>query len=135
MSRRKDWQPRLIAYLAAASRKPFVPGEHDCALFMAGAIEAMTGEDPAAKWRGKYKSIKAGVAAVRRKGHADHVALVASLFEEVPPAFAHVGDIGVVEGAYGFGALGIVQGEGVYVLTETGMAIVSRLKMQRAFRV
>lgn len=135
MSRLPDWQPRLIAYLAAASRKPFTAGAHDCALFTAGAVEAMTGLDPAAKWRGKYKTIKAGVAALRRKGHADHVGYVASMFEEVTPAFAHVGDIGVVEGAFGFGALGIVQGEGVYVLTEQGMAIVSRMNMLRAFRV
>jgi len=135
MTRLKDWQARLIAYLATASRRPFAAGEHDCALFTAGAVAAMTGDDPAAKWRGKYKTIKAGVASLRRKGHADHVDLVASLFEEVAPPFAHVGDIGVVEGALGFGALGIVQGEGVYVLTEQGMAIVSRMRMLRAFRV
>ena len=91
--------------------------------------------NPAAAWRGKYKTIKGGIAALRRKGHPDHVGYVAHICEEIAPAFAHRGDIGVVEGANGFGALGIVQGEGVYVLTENGMTIVSRLKLLRAFRV
>lgn len=135
MKRLKDWEPRLVEYLATAARTPFQAGTHDCALFMGACVEAMTGVDPAAKWRGKYKTIKSGIARVRRAGHADHVAVVAAMFEEVAPAYARRGDIGVVDGSEGFGALGIVQGEGVYVLTHTGLGLEPRRNLKRAFRV
>ncbi len=131
-----DWEARLVAYLASVNGRKFEPGSHDCALFTAAALEIITGIDHAAEWRGRYKTLKAGQRALKKAGYADHVALVASLgFREVAPAFAHTGDIAVVDGDGGF-ALGIVQGEGVYVVTpESGLGIVSCLKMRRAFRV
>lgn len=135
MNRLKDWEPRLIACLACAARESFTAGRHDCALFVGTCVEAMTGVDPAAEWRGRYRTIKGGIARLRRDGHSDHIACVASMFEEVKPSLAHRGDIAVVEGAEGFGALGIVQGEGIYVLTETGLGIQPRRNLKRAFRV
>lgn len=135
MSRYRDWEARLVAYLTSVSRRAFKPGAHDCAQFTGGAIEAMTGVNPAKAYAGRYASIKSGVRAARRAGFDDHVAVAASLYKEVHPAFAHTGDIGVVDGDDGFGALGIVQGEGVYVVGPSGLGIVSRSKMKRAFRV
>jgi hypothetical protein len=135
MSRLKDWEPRLVDCLGQASGKPFKAGHHDCALFVAACVEAMTGTDLAAEWRGRYRTIRGGIARLRRAGHADHVACVASMFEEVLPTYARRGDIGVVDGTDGFGALGIVQGEGVYVLTESGLGIQPRRKLKRAFQV
>lgn len=134
-ARFKDWEPRLVEYLASVAAVSFNAGTHDCAQFTGGAIEAMTGVNPAAKWFAGYSSIKAGVAALKRAGFDDHIAVAASLYDEIPPAFAHKGDIGVVDGAEGLGALGIVQGEGVFVLSPEGMAIVNRLQLNRAFRV
>ncbi|PWE27010.1 hypothetical protein C4N9_18570 [Pararhodobacter marinus] len=42
MHKTPGWQNRLVAYLAAAGRERFVPGQHDCALFASGALAAMT---------------------------------------------------------------------------------------------
>jgi hypothetical protein len=133
--RMKDWEPRLVAYLAGIKARTFAPGAHDCALFTAGAVAAMTSIDHAEGWRGRYKTLKGGQRALKKAGIADHVALVASLFDEVAPAFAHRGDIAVVAGADGIAALGIVQGEGVYVLKPEGLAVIRRSEMKRAFRV
>lgn len=135
MKRLPDWESRLVAYLSAAAPKAFAFGENDCALFTAGAVEAMTGVDLATKWRGKYRSLKTGFTRLAKAGFSDHVALAASLLPEVPPAFAWKGDIAVVPGDFGAGALGVVQGEGVYVLTATGLGIVPRLNIVRAFRL
>ena len=132
-TRTLGWQGRLVTYLASAARRPFDEAGHDCALFTAGAVLAMTGVDHAAGWRGTYASTTAGLRALKAAGHEDHVALVASLYEEVPPAFADAGDIGVVE-LGNWPLLGIVQGEGVYVVTEEGLGVVSRLLLKRAFR-
>lgn len=136
MMRLKDWEPRLIAYLQTASRRPYSEADHHCALFAAGCVEAMTGEDHAAQWRGRFKTLKAGLKALKKGGFEDHVALVASLFkDEVHPSRAHRGDLAVLAGSDGMGALGIVQGEHVYVLRPEGLALAPRRQMLRAFRV
>lgn len=57
MTRCEDWHARLAAYVFDAGRTPFAYGSHDCALFAAGAVEAMTGTDLAAGWRGIYRTL------------------------------------------------------------------------------
>lgn len=129
MTRLPDWRSRLRDYLEAVARRPFKPGVHDCALFVAGGVEAMTGVDPAAEWRGKYRSLKKGRAMV-----GDMVALAADLLPEVPPIFAQEGDVAVID-AGGEHAFGLVQGSLVYVLRPEGLGFVSLTDVKRAFRV
>lgn len=135
MKRKKDWRASLVAYVASVSKAEFKPGRHDCALFAAGAVEAMTGEDLAAKWRGKYRSLKRGQVLLQKSGFADHIELAASHFDEVPPLMAQVGDIAVIE-ASGEDALGVVQGSYVWAaLTGGGLGLVPLTMVKRAFRV
>ena len=128
------WEARLTDYLAGIARRPFAEGVHDCALFAAGAVAAMTGTDLAAEWRGRYPGTKAGLRALRRKGFADHVALVAAQFDEVPVAMAQPGDIAVVVENDG-PALGIVQGAAIYLLAPQGLGHCNLMRASRAFRV
>lgn len=134
MRRLPDWQPRLAAFLEDAGRLPFAEGRHDCALFAAGAVAAMTGEDPAAGWRGRYRTTRGGLRVLRAAGHRDHLALAAALFEGIPPAFARMGDLAAVPGQGG-PALGVVQGEGVFVLTPAGMGLVPLTAATAAWRL
>ena len=134
LARLPDWRTRLIAYLVQSSRQPLVYGQHDCALFWAGAVAAMTGHDLAAGWTGRYKTRAAGLQLLRTAGYDDQVAMAAALFAEVSPAFLQVGDLATVAGADG-PACGVVQGEGIYVLTETGQALVPLSRAVRGFRV
>jgi hypothetical protein len=133
--RRPDWQPCLFAYLADVTRRPLAPGRHDCALFAAGAVEAMTGVDPAAAWRGRYTSFNAGLKALKKAGFRDHIALVASHFPEVAPAFAQVGDLGVIRLLGELPALGIFTGEHLAVLRDSGLGFVPREMAPEAWRV
>ena len=55
MQRYPDWPSRLERYLQAARGRPFSWGENDCALFACGAVAAMTGEDPASRFRAGYR--------------------------------------------------------------------------------
>ena len=134
-ARLPDWRPRLSAYLAATGARAFRPGSHDCALFAAGAVEAMTGMDGAAQWRGAYRSLDDGQLLLQQAGYDDHVALVAAHFPEVHPSQGAVGDLAALPGADGSPALGIIQGASVYVLQPSGVALVNRLLIERAFRV
>lgn len=134
MKRFDDWEPRLVAFVLGRMQAQFAYGVDDCALFAAGAVQAMTGVDLARGFRG-YRTLASGRRRLAERGFADHVALAAAHFEEVPPAFAHRGDVAVVEGDGGH-ALGIVQGEVVYVLQPVGgVGLVPITSALRAFRV
>lgn len=135
MMRHPDWYARLAAYVAQVEAQPFVPGRFDCALFAAGAVEAMTGVDLAAHWRGRYRSVRGGVRVLRAEGYADHVALAAAHFEAIPPAMAGIGDLGVVPSDTGH-AMGVVLGSTVAVLRpEGGLGRVALSQLMGAFRV
>lgn len=117
--RRADWKPRLALYLSQVVRKGFAPGAHDCALFAAGAVEAMTGIDIAAPFRGRYRTIRGGIRILRAAGHADHIALARVHFAEVHKSRATPGDLAILPTEDGM-ALGVVHGEMVFVLSARG---------------
>lgn len=135
MTRLPDWRTRLTAYLAEVARRPFRPGSMDCAMFVAGAVKAMTGEDPAAGFRGRYYSLSGGRRLVTAAGHADMIGVAAAQFPEVAPIFAQAGDIAVVDGDDGAPAFGLVQGALIYVRRPEGLGLVPLTDARRAFRV
>ena len=97
-ARRDDWPERLDAFIRARRARSFAWGQHDCALFAADAVEAMTGNDPAAVFRGGYDSAAGALKAIRAAGHADLLSAVsAGLGEPLPsPLYAQRGDIAAV---------------------------------------
>lgn len=128
------WENRLIEYIATIRARDYAPSELDSGMFPAGAVAAMTGVDHVASWRGKYKTAARGKAMLRRKGYADYVEFVASLFEEHPsPLMAQRGDLVVIE-QDGVSVLGIAQGEHIYVMTLKGLGLVPLTRAKRAFR-
>lgn len=136
MTRRlKDWRGRLQAYLSEVATQPFRPGRHDCALFAAGAVKAMTGRDLARGYRSKYRSLARGRELLRAQGFEDPVALVAAHFEEVAPIMAREGDIAVLVDEDAALAFGVVQGAGIYVLRPAGLGLAPLSHAVRAFRV
>lgn len=121
----------LNTYLAEVREVRFRPGVHDCAMFAAGWVERLTGRDLAGPWRGRYLSLDEGAQMLREHGYADHIAILAERFEEIPPAMARTGDFAVIDGK----ALGIFSSDRVFVLHPDGLAHVSRMRAKRAFRV
>lgn len=135
LTRLSDWRPRLRRYLSACAGRQLVPGQHDCCLFGAGAVEAQTGVDLAAPWRGRYTTFAGGYRILRKAGYADHIALIADHLPELPVAAARAGDIAIVPGEDG-DAVGVVQGEAVYVLgRDARLALVPMAPVLRLFRV
>lgn len=121
-----DWRARLTAYVLASWSRPIEPGVFDCMLFGAGGVEAVTGVDLAADWRGRYTTITGGFRILKKAGYEDHIALVDAQLRRIPRAQAVVGDLAAVPGEDGAAALGIVQGALVYVLgSAPGLALVS----------
>lgn len=130
------WERRLINYISEKGAQPFRPGKMDCGLFFGGGYEAMTGVNINAPFAGKYRTIEGAMKIAKALGFGDHVEYVASLLDELEsPLLAQRGDCAVVTDQDGAPALGIVQGEKIYVMTLTGLSMVTLTTATRAFRV
>lgn len=140
--RRADWEAALSDYLTASVNARFAWGELDCALFAAGAVRAMTGIDFAAPFRGRYRTARGSVRALRRYGAGSLVATVEQLLGEVPIGFARRGDI-VLHGDERTGALGVcIGGDALFVgrdesgdLAHEGLVRIPRHQWSRAWAV
>ena len=134
MTRLPDWRPRLAGYIAEQRRRPFKYGEQDCAMFAAGAVKAMTGEDPLADLSLDYSTYAGGIRVLRRQGHADHIALARALLPEIPVAEARMGDLVVLPGDSGE-ALAVVGGATVLAPGEDGLRVAPLTAATIAFKV
>jgi hypothetical protein len=65
IARLPDWQSALSAYILSRAQTPFRYGQLDCGLFVADAIQAMTGVDVAAPLRGRYTNRKQAFEAIK----------------------------------------------------------------------
>lgn len=147
MKRVKLWRSRFNAIIDDLKRKPFSwEDQHDCGLGLAcGVVEAITGVDHAARFRERYSTPSGALRMMRKEGFDNLAAMVASFLPEHPgPAFARTGDVMAIEDDSAFGwALGIVNGERVFVLMESGFGTVDLLndppgepqRRRRAFKV
>lgn len=137
LRRLDDWRARLAAEMDRQRRTPFAWGEHDCALgFATGIVEAITGVDLARGFRGKYRGPKAALGILADHGVETLGDFMAQFLPEIHPAFAQVGDLGVIaadgpipDAACMFDASGLV------VMTPEGHGRRPRHDALRAFRV
>ena len=87
-----DWPERLTAYVEARRNLPHVWGENDCVQFAGGALEAMTGANPFAQWRGTYATQEEATAILLAEG-GFVTALHRLLGKPVAPLQAMRGDL------------------------------------------
>ncbi len=115
--------------LHSVTTKPFVWGDHDCALFAGDHIKAITGVDLITDYRGKYSNALGAIKILKEHGYNNLEELCKTNFPEINPVFSNVGDIILVNDeaneALG-GALTIVLGEVLGVLTPGGYGIIRR---------
>lgn len=68
IDRFEDWAVRLDQYFLDQKDRAFEWGTFDCVLFSTGAVEAMTGVQPAAAFIGRYKTKRGAAAVIRNDG-------------------------------------------------------------------
>lgn len=90
----------LPEFLRVARARPFAWGRHDCALFAADWVLNETGHDPAAAWRGRYRSEAGAARAIEAAGGLEEAfdAALRGVWGRCPPPAAGVG---VIEGNAG----------------------------------
>lgn len=137
--RYQDWPSRLMRAIEDHRHKPFSWGEADCCLFVCDCILAMTGHDPAAPFRGRYRTaLGAHRALLRYCGGGLGDIAAACGYAEVPVAMAQRGDAVLLhapecqpEGK----ALGICLGVRIVSQTESSLVFDSRSRALRAWRI
>ena len=65
------WEIRLAEAIEAARHRPFQWGVHDCATWAMDVRFALTGDDMAADWRGRYRTANGAAKFMRKQGYAD----------------------------------------------------------------
>ncbi|WP_421565756.1 DUF6950 family protein [Ochrobactrum sp. EDr1-4] len=125
-----QWEKRLVAVTEAHINTPLVWGKSDCLLTACDAIEAMTGVDPAADIRGKYKSKAGAYRLIKQRGYDSLGAVLADRFEEIGTAMAGRGDVGIYQNTVGYFCE-----YGFAVKGEDGLRFLPRMMAERAFKV
>jgi len=125
MKRFEDWPARLVGVIDAAAGKPFAWGQHDCCLFACDCIEAMTGVDPAAPFRGQYQSRVGAYRALKEyAGTLEDVAHAIAAEKGMRPirqGEAGRGDLALLESQLG-DVLGVHCGGVIYAAAPNGLA-------------
>ena len=144
LQRTTHWATReLHDFLESSATKSFQWGVHDCCLFAADAILAMTGADIADAFRGKYNDeasafslIKSVTGGSTVAGAAEYCALQYGLEEYPFPLMAKRGDLAVVEES-GRLIAGIVHLTGRHVVSvgEDGLKRLCISTVQRSWAV
>lgn len=134
MSRRDDWPGGLAEVVSRYRGRPFQWGETDCATFFSDAVAAMTGHDPFASFR-PWSSEFCAATRLVRAGVRSVEDFVAARFDSIPPVAAGRGDVGYLEERHALTCPVIILGAEAVSMTESGLAIVPRTLIVRAFRV
>ena len=142
MTRFYDWPTRLEIYLHANADRRFRYGDWDCCLFVADAIEAMTGTDIAADFIGRYRNRAQAFQVASRLGIGQSVQSIAESvaaragMREVGPLSAGRGDMALIRRPRDF-SMGIValSGREILIAMRTGFAPVPMDRAVRAWKV
>jgi hypothetical protein len=132
--RPEGWEDRLLEEVERHGDLPFEYGVSDCITFAVDCAKAITGTD-VMEHRRNYENQIGAAKALRREGFNDVGDFLASEFEEIPPALAGRGDLGVIEGDEATVAVVFVGAHVVGKEQPGGVRQVSRSLVSRAFRV
>jgi hypothetical protein len=133
MVRFPDWPVRLAAFVEARRERAFSWGDSDCCLFVCDGIEAMTGVDPGARWRGLYASEKGARRVLRDNGGVAGIATLV-LGDSVPPALAGRGDVLLIDTPAGE-ALALCLGATIAAQGANGIEFMNPASAKCAWRV
>lgn len=120
--RKTDWQQQLLTTIEAAMKRPFCWGKTDCCLFVADCCFAISGKDPAEKYRGQYDSELGAKKALLKFGSIESA--LSSLFTEIPVGMAQRGDVVLFDGDNGK-TVGVLWAGKIWSTGENGVVPVS----------
>lgn len=130
--RRSDWQARLGVLIEERKVAPFEWGSNDCCLWVADAVLAMTGIDPAHDIRGAYKTARGAASALRM--HGGLAGAGERCGTPIPPLCAAAGDVGIVNDGES-DLLAVCNGDVWLAVAKNGLGMMSLSAARKAWRV
>ncbi len=134
IARVSDWPAQLHIVSTAALRKPYRWGDHDCCLFAADCVLAMTGVDLAEDFRGAYHDEATASDMLERLNCESVADLPGIWFEEISVSQARRGDVALFDGEFG-PFLAICDGITAVGPAARGIAHVQIVDALRAWRI
>lgn len=139
MKRKDLWITEYNDFIDRVRFTGFEWDKFDCGPLFAGQLcEALCGENPVAHLIGKYHDQESAVKLMHDLGFENLADATADFLPEYSnPQEAKMGDIAAIkveQSPFGY-ALGIVNGERVFVLHPMGVGVVNRRNIARAFKV
>ena len=135
MTRLPDWEARLSAWIVANRSREFAWGQWDCILMACSAVEAQTGADPAAEYRGAAE-------ALRELGKGTLLKTVDAEFDRRPVGKARRGDLVMFDQSIGVcvGGAGLFVGEerltdAAGIPMRAGLVTIPRASLTQAWTV
>lgn len=133
MSRVNNWPSRLNALVDVRRNTPFQWGNHDCLLWPADVVAAITDSDPALEFRGTYDSPLSAMRIVKQHGGMAALVDHCTSFERVPVAKASRGDV-VMTTYDGRLCGGVCLGNVSAFVGATGLVFLPRTAIEIAWR-
>jgi len=142
MTRLPDWEARLSAWIVTNRSREFAWGQWDCILMACSAVEAQTGVDPAAEYRGRYSDARGAAEALRELGKGTLIKTVDAEFDRRPVGKARRGDLVMFEQSIGVcvGGAGLFVGEerltdAAGIPMRAGLVTIPRASLTQAWTV
>lgn len=138
MTRLRDWRNRYNDTIDAIRANPFAWGENDCLTgLVIPVVTAIVGNSAGLyKYYKGYKTQRGALGAMKKAGYANLADGLAAHFPEIHPSECRVGDLVALPTDDGFGyALGVVNGDRVFVMLERSLGTRSLMEVERAFKV
>jgi len=126
------WLARFHALVAQRLRTPFAWGTHDCCLWAADCVRAISGQDPATGLRGSYSDAAGAARLVTQLGGLH--ALGSRAGPSIRPLMAGVGDVGLVDHD-GRQTLAVCIGTGWLAPAKDGLAVLPLAHALTAWKV
>jgi uncharacterized protein DUF6950 len=136
MRRLSNWRLALTAQIEKSKTLTFAWGSFDCALFACDCIRAQIGADPAAEFRGRYKTEAEAQALGSLSAIAEAMTARFGLIE-ISRGHAGRGDVVLIDNRTPQGALAIVDLGGRWAVCpgSRGLIRVGRHRWKRAWKV
>ena len=134
MPREENWALAMQGVTRAASDRLHAWGSHDCVIFGADCVLAMTGDDPIEKERGTYSTAMEAARIIKDAGCDSLGDLVAQRLPEIQVAHARRGDAVLCEGPDGV-FIAICDGHTAVGPSRHGLVHVPMKQALRAYQV